>query len=73
MDKLEGALSLERILDGMRQLSDQEMRTLASMILSDPKLEAFVEELDDDLTCERTLNEGSPEPFSPDELIQSGR
>jgi hypothetical protein len=55
MAKLEIALSLEQILEGIRQLSDQEKRTLASAILSDPRLEAFVEELDDNLTCERAL------------------
>lgn len=33
-------------------------------------MEAFVEELDDNLTCERAVNEGPPEPFSPDELTQ---
>ena len=68
MAKLETALSLEQILDGMRQLSDQEKRALASSILSDPGpgLEAFVEELDDNLTCERAVNEGLPEPFVPD-------
>jgi len=71
MAKLEIALSLEQILEGMRQLSDQEKRTLASIILSDPRLEAFVEELDDNLTCERALNEGSPEPLTSDELTQN--
>jgi hypothetical protein len=63
MAKLVTALSLEQILEGMRQLSDQEKRTLASIILSDPRFEAFVEELDDHLTCERAANEGRPEPF----------
>lgn len=71
MAKLEIALSLEQILEGIRQLNDQEKRTLASAILSDPRLEEFVEELDDNLTCERALNEGSPEPFSSDELTQN--
>ena len=68
MAKLESALSLEQILEGMRQLSDQEKRALASIILSDPRLEAFVEELEDNLTCERAVNEGPPEPFDPDQL-----
>jgi len=70
MDKVELALSLEQILEGMRQLSDQEKRTLASVVLSDPGLEAFVEELDDQLACERALADESPQPFSSDELIQ---
>ena len=71
MAKLEIALSLEQILESMRQLSDQEKRTLASIVFSDPRLEVFVEELDDNLTCERALDEGSPEPFSSDELTQN--
>lgn len=70
MDKVELALSLEQILEGMRQLNDQEKRALASVVLSDPGLEAFVEELDDHLTCERALDDESPEPFSSDELTQ---
>lgn len=70
MAKLETALSLEQILEGMRQLSDQEKRALAAMFLSDVRLDVFVEELDDNLTCERAVNEGPPQPFSPDELAQ---
>jgi hypothetical protein len=63
MAKLETAFSVEQIVEGMRQLSDQEKRALASIILSDPGLEAFVEELDDHLMCERAVNEGPPRPF----------
>jgi len=70
MAKLETALSLEQILEGMRQLSEQEKRALASAVLSDPTLEAFVEELDDSLTCERAVNEAPAEVFNPDELTQ---
>lgn len=70
MNKVEIALSLEQILEGMRQLNDQEKRKLASVVLLDSKLEAFVEELDDQLTCERGLDDGSPEPFTSDELTQ---
>ncbi len=70
MAKLDTALSLEQILESIRQLTDQEKRALACIILSDPRLEAFVEELDDNLACERAANEGPPEPFSPDELTQ---
>ena len=70
MAKLETALSLEQILEGIRQLGDLEKRALASAVLSDPRLEAFVEELDDNLACERAVNDGPPEPFSPDELTQ---
>lgn len=70
MTKLETALSLDQILEGMRQLSDREKRALASKILSDRSLEAFVEEVDDNLACERALSEGPPEPFNPDESTQ---
>ena len=70
MAKLEIALSLEQILEGMRQLNGEEQRALAASVLSDPKLEAFVEELDDDLMCERAANEGPPEPFVADELTK---
>jgi len=70
MTRLETALTLEQILEGMRHLSDEEKRALASNVLSDPSLEAFVEELDDNLMCERAINDAPPEPFTPHELIQ---
>ena len=49
----------------MRQLNGEEQRALAASVLSDPKLEALVEELDDHLVCERAAGEGLPEPFYP--------
>lgn len=70
MTKLETALNLEQILESMRQLSEQEQRALAATVLTDPTMESFVEELDDNLSCERAANEGPPEPFSPGELTQ---
>ena len=70
MEKVEIRLSLEQVLEGMRQLSDQEKRTLASAVLSDPRLEAFVEELDDHLISERALDDEPLEPFTSDELTQ---
>ena len=70
MAKLETALSLEQILEGMRQLNDQEKRALASSVLTDPKLEAFVEELDDNLTCERPGHEGPTEPLKSATLFE---
>jgi hypothetical protein len=66
MAKLETAMSIEQIVEGMRQLSDQEKRALAGLVLLDPGLESFVEELDDNLMCERALDEGPPEPFRPE-------
>jgi hypothetical protein len=68
MNKVELTLSLEQILESMRQLSDQEKRALASVVLSDPGMEAFVEELDDHLMSERALDDESSGPFSSDEL-----
>ena len=61
--------SIEAILERMRQLSSEEKRDLASRVLSDSKLEAFLEELDDNVMCERAVNEEPPEPFRP---VESG-
>jgi len=69
MAKLEIPLTLEQILDNMHQLSDQEQRILAAAVLNDRRLEAFVEELDDQLDSEKAAEEGSPEPFSSDALL----
>ena len=67
MARLETALTVEQILDNLRQLSDQEQRALAAAVVNDRKLEAFIEELDDHLTCERAAEEGSTQPFTPQE------
>lgn len=66
MSKVESGLSLDQILDGIRQLSEQEQRALAAAVLADHTVESFVEELDDSLSCERAAKEGPPEPFAPD-------
>lgn len=39
----------------MRGLSEAEQRTLAAAVLNDRRLEAFVEELDDHLACEKSI------------------
>jgi hypothetical protein len=70
MAKVESALSLEQILDGIRQLRSDEQRELAAAVLADPLLESFVEELDDSLSCERAAKEGPAEPFAPDKLTE---
>jgi hypothetical protein len=49
----------------MGQLSQDDQRSLASAVLNEPTLEAFVEELEDQLSCERAVTEGGPEPFTP--------
>ncbi len=64
MAKVETQLTPEQILDDMRQLSDKEQRALAAAVLNDQRLEAFVEELDDQLVCEKAAEEGLTEPFS---------
>ena len=55
--------TIENIVGKMQQLSDEDQRTLAAMVLKDRKLEAFVEELEDQLSCERATEEGSIELF----------
>jgi len=47
----------------MHKLSEDEQRALAAVVLEDQKLEAFVEELEDQLSCERATEEGSTELF----------
>jgi hypothetical protein len=53
MIKVETAPSIESLIAEMHRLSEGEQRTLAAAVLQDRKLEAFVEELDDHLSCER--------------------
>jgi len=55
--------TIESIVDEMHQLSEDEQRALAAVVLEDQKLEPFVEELEDHLSCERAAAEGSPEVF----------
>jgi hypothetical protein len=45
MRKIEIVLTVEQIAESIRQLSDQDQRKLAAMVLQDRNLEAFVEEL----------------------------
>jgi hypothetical protein len=68
MAKLESALSLDQILDGIRHLSEQEQRALAAAVLADPSVESFVEELDDSLSCERAGKEGPPDCVKLEDL-----
>jgi hypothetical protein len=63
MSKVKSASSIESIIDDMHQLSENEQRTLAGAILGDRKLEAFVEELEDHLSCEKASTEGPVELF----------
>jgi len=65
MIKVETTPSIESLVAEMRQLSEEEQRVLAGAVLQDRKLEAFVEELDDHLSCEKAGAEGSAELFTP--------
>ena len=56
--------NIATIVNDMHLLSDDEQRALAAAVLEDRKLEAFVEELEDHLSCERAASEGSAELFS---------
>ena len=56
---------VESLIAEMQQLSEEEQRTLAGAVLQDRKLEAFVEELEDHLSCERSAGEESLELFTP--------
>jgi len=68
MALLETALTVDQILEGMRQLSIDEQRTLAAAVLADRKLEPLVEELEDSLACEEAATEGPAHPFTAGEL-----
>ena len=65
MISIETVPKLENLIAEMRELSEEEQRTLAGAVLQDHKLEAFVEELEDHLSCERSAGEGSLELFTP--------
>jgi hypothetical protein len=65
---IEIVLTVEQIAESIRQLSDQDQRKLAAIVLQDRNLEAFVEELEDSLACESATDEGPAGPFSPEEL-----
>lgn len=65
MIKVETAPRVESLIAEMRQLSEEEQRTLAGAVLQERKLEAFVEELDDHLSCERASSEESADLFQP--------
>ena len=66
--KVETPSTLNQILENMRVLAEEDQRTLAAAVLRDRQLEAFVEELDDHLTCEKAAEEGSGDPVSATEF-----
>jgi hypothetical protein len=63
MSKVDTVSTVENIVHKMQQLSEDEQRALAAAVLEDRKLEAFVEELEDHLSCEKATEEGSTELF----------
>ena len=65
MINIETVPKVESLIAEMRQLSEEEQRSLAGAVLEDRQLEAFVEELDDHLNCEKATAEGSLELFTP--------
>ena len=65
MINIETAPKVESLIAEMRQLSEEEQRSLAGAVLQDRQLEAFVEELDDHLNCEKATAERSLELFTP--------
>jgi hypothetical protein len=64
MSSVETAPTIKNLVAEMRQLSQEEQRSLASAVLGERNLEAFVEELEDQLSCERATDE-PPEQFTP--------
>lgn len=64
MSTLKTSPSVESIVAEIQQLSEEEQRTLAAAVLQDRLLESFVEELEDQLSCEKAVAEGSAELFT---------
>lgn len=65
MSSLKTASTVKDLIAEMSQLSPKDQRSLASAVLKERTLEAFVEELEDQLSCERAVTEGGPEQFTP--------
>ena len=63
MSKVKTLPNVESIVAEIQHLSEKEQRVLAAAVLQDRSLEAFVEELDDQLSCERAITEGSAKAF----------
>jgi hypothetical protein len=66
MMKVETTRSIESLVAEMQRLSEEEQRALAGVILQERKLEPFVEELEDQLSCERAGEDAEePLPLAP--------
>jgi hypothetical protein len=64
MSRVKTLPNVESIVAEIQHLSGEEQRALAAAVLQDRSLEAFVEELEDQLSCERAAAEGSAELFN---------
>jgi len=65
MSSVKTTPSVKALIAEMGQLSQEDQRSLANAVLNERTLEAFVEELEDQLSCERAVTEGGPEQFTP--------
>ncbi|HZI60765.1 MAG TPA: hypothetical protein VFD62_08635 [Pyrinomonadaceae bacterium] len=65
MSSVKTTPSVKDLIAEMGQLSQEDQRSLANAVLNERTLEAFVEELEDQLSCERAVTEGGPEQFTP--------
>ena len=63
MSRVNTLPSVEGIIADMQHLSQDQQRALAAAVLQDRSLEAFVEELEDHLSLEQAVAEGSAELF----------
>lgn len=61
MSRVNTLPSVESIIEEMQHLSQDQQRALAAAVLQDRRLEAFVEEIEDHLSCEQAVAEGSAE------------
>ena len=64
MTDIENPEKIKSVAAWIRELSEEEQRSPAGVVLQDRKLEAFVAEFDDHLSCERAA-EGSLELCTP--------
>ena len=64
MSRVNTLPTVEGIIADMQHLSEHQQRALAAAVLQDRALEAFVEELEDHLSCEQAVAEGSAELFN---------
>ena len=64
MSRTKTVPSIDSIVAEIQHLSEEEQRALAAAMLQDRGLEAFIEELEDQLSCERAVAEGSAELFT---------